>query len=244
MSLHPDKRLETLTADLLKRWGRQVFRNLHGAPGEVVPHVPTGWAAMDRALGIGGIPRGCVTELLGAPTSGVSTLALSILASAQGEGDAAAYLDLARTFDADYAVRCGVDVANLLLIRPASVSEGLGIVQHVLEGSSLGALVVDLAFTPPGKLPEAAQVSRSLGALAGSRCALIFLMLLDSRSLEVTDAGLTSQTAVRLQVQKERWLKRRQDVSGYRARVTVTKNRFASPNRSVNLVFSGLDAKL
>src|SRR5258708_4681523 len=102
--------LETVISGIQQRWGPDILR-VFGKPDAAteVPHIATGFAALDRALGIGGVPRGHITEILGAPTSGMSTLAFRIVANAHAAGDMAVYVDPGKTFDADYAVRCGID---------------------------------------------------------------------------------------------------------------------------------------
>ena len=102
----------------LRRWGEApAYRQGQAARAVEAPHIPTGFPALDQALGIGGIPRGRITEMMGAPTSGMATLALKVIASAQSRRDMAAYVDLGYTFDPDYAARCGVTPDKLLLVR-------------------------------------------------------------------------------------------------------------------------------
>jgi len=108
-----------------------------------IPRIPTGFPALDQAPGIGGIPRGRVTEILGAPTSGMATRALKLMAKAQGDRDTAAYLDLSYTFDPDYAVRCAVSLERLHLIRPHSGREALEIAASPIAGRGIWVLVFD-----------------------------------------------------------------------------------------------------
>ncbi len=112
--------LQQLIATVQRRWGTRALRRLGEDMPRAVAALPTGFAALDAALGIGGLPRSQLTELLGTPTSGAITLALTMLARAQAAGDLAGYVDLSRTFDAEIAALLGVDLAALLLVRPAA----------------------------------------------------------------------------------------------------------------------------
>ena len=126
MGARKKKRLEATVAAIQLRWGQKALQPAKQAfsPTETAPHISTSFPALDQALaGIGGIPQGRLTEILGTPTSGMATLALKIIAQAQSEGHTTAYLDLGRTFDPEYAARCEVNLSHLLLIRPTTGSE-------------------------------------------------------------------------------------------------------------------------
>ena len=235
-----------------KRWGTKAIRRLEAPATKMeIPHIPTGFPALDRALGIGGIPRGRVTEILGAPTSGMATLALKLIAKAQEDRDSAAYLDLSYTFDPDYAARCGVSLDRLLLIRPHSGREALEITTSLIAGGGIGVLVFDsisclLAETHGPQLMSAA-LRQLVGILAESPCALVFLTPLyfgDAASKDNYPSGfaLPHYAAVRLLIEKERWIRRRRDVRGYRARVTVIKNKLAPSEKSatIEITFNGV----
>ena len=225
---HPERTgLETVLANLQARWGTRVVRKLSKPETVTVPHLETDFAMLDRALGIGGLPRGHVSELVGVPTSGVGTVALKTLASAHRMGEMAAYLDLSGTFDADYAVRCGVYLANVLLVRPTSDAEALDIACSLVSSGSVGALVYDAGTV----VHSPVAWRRLLTPLANSACTFICL----STSATVESA------AVRLRIERERWLYRRRDVRGYRARITILKNKFSALRRPVSVLigFSG-----
>jgi recombination protein RecA len=239
------RRLEMTVATIQRRWGLTALRRLESSPPAApIPHVPTSFPALDKALGVGGIPRGKVTEILGYPTSGMSTLALKIVANAQSAGDRAAYIDLGTTFDPDYAVRCGIRLDGLLLVRPANGGEALEIACALIAERAAGVLVFDSA----SHLRLESHVRRSMstlmrrlaGGLAGSICAPLFLTQL--RLEEVASAGddysglnLPHHAAVRLLIEKEHWLQKRRDVVGYRAKVSVLKNTFGPPGRQVEI---------
>jgi recombination protein RecA len=216
-----------------------------------IPHISTAFPSLDRALGIGGIPRGRITEMLGAPTSGMATLALKLMAKAQEDGDTAAYVDLSYTFDPDYAARCGVSLERLLLIRPHSGREALEITISVVAEGGTGVLVFDSASQLLGETHGSQLMSATLrqlvGALAQSPCTLVFLTPLyfgDAASKDNYPSGfaLPHYAAVRLLIEKKRWIKRRRDVRGYRARVTVIKNKLAAGGKSamIEITFNGI----
>jgi len=242
------KRLEMTVAAVQRRWGPKALRRLEAsATTAEIPHIPTGFPDLDKALGIGGVPRGRVTEILGTPTSGMATLALRIIVSAQADGDTAAYLDLGCTFDPDYAARCGVNPARLLLVRPHTGGEALEIAHSLIASGAAGVLVFDsvsqLLAEPHGAQAMSAALRRLIGTLAGSPCALIFLTPLyfgDATSLHNYPSGfaLPHYAAVRLLIEKERWIRKRRDVRGYQARVTVHKNRLAVVGQQVTIAIT------
>jgi len=235
-----------------KRWGPKAIRKLDASATKMeIPHIPTGFPALDRALGIGGIPRGRITEILGAPTSGMVTLALKLIAQAQEDRDTAAYVDLSYTFDPDYAARCGVSLERLLLIRPHNGREALEITTPLIASGGIGVLVFDsvshLLGEPHGLQLMSAALRQLVGALAESPCALVFLTPLyfgDAASTDNYPSGfaLPHYATVRLLIEKERWIRRRRDVRGYRARVTVIKNKLAPADKSatIEITFNGV----
>jgi recombination protein RecA len=239
------RKLEMTVQAIQKRWGAKAIRKLEASATKMeVPHIPTGFPALDQALGTGGIPRGRITEILGAPTSGMATLALKLIAKAQEDRDTAAYVDLSYTFDPDYAVRCDVSLERLLLIRPHSGREVLEITTSMVADGGTGVLAFDsvsqlLGETHGSQLMSAA-LRQLVGHLAGSPCALVFLTPLyfgDAASEDNYPSGfaLPHYAAVRLLIEKERWIKRRRDVRGYRARVMVIKNKLAPSGKSVTI---------
>lgn len=247
------RRLEMTVAAIQRRWGARALRRLGAESAQAaIPHIPTGFPALDEALdGIGGVPRSRLTEILGAPTSGMATLALKMVASAQAAGDTAAYVDLGATFDPDYADRCEVDLSRLLLVRPQTGREALEITHSLIRSRGAGILVFD-AVSDLLADPQGAQLmSVALGqighALPHSPCAAIFLTPLRSgsaRSLDNYPGGfaLPHYTAVRLLLQKERWLYKRRDIRGYRAQVQVLKNKLgrAGKRATIAITFNGV----
>jgi RecA/RadA recombinase len=242
------KRLDAIALTFQQKWGAPALRRGEQlGPPAPVAKIATGFASLDRALvGIYGIPRGHITEFIGAPTSGMATLALRLIAQAQAERDMAAYLDLGATFDPDYAHRCGVSLAKLLLVRPRSGGEGLEMARSLLAGRGVGVLVVDslahlLAGPPPA--PAWRQLSR---ALAQSPAAAIFLTQLSSNKALFPQhypgtSPLPHYAALRLLFSKERWLYRGQDIKGYQARIQVIKNRLGQADQvaTIRITFNG-----
>lgn len=214
-------RLHEATQTIQQRFGAHSLQVLRSEP---VAHISTTFPSLDRALGIGGFPCGRITEISGMPTSGMNTLALKAVSSAQFQGNTAVYIDLDRTFDPVYALRCGVKVGETLLVRPNGAGQGIQIAQDLISSGGAGILVFDLGLArPTGLLSN--SLTRLVGVLGGAPCALIFLMN--------EDIAFLPYTSLRLQVQKEDWLKQRCEVRGYRVRITIAKNKLAPPARPV-----------
>jgi len=248
------KRLEAAVAAIRRRWGPNALRQ----GGQVrqaaaaMPHISTGFPVLDQALaGINGIPRGRVTEILGAPTSGMATLALKVVAQAQAEGDTAAYVDLGTTFDPDYAARCGVDLNRLLLIRPKTGLEALEIVLILVANRGTGILIFDPVSDLLADQDGAQALSVSLRqlpqALTRSACAPIFLTPLRfghamSPANYPGGFALPHYATVRLLLKKERWIYKRGDIRGYQARVLILKNKLGPAGQSapIAITFNGV----
>ena len=203
-----------------------------------IPYIPTGFSQLDRALGIGGLPKGKVSELIGLPTSGKTTLALKFLAQAQADGGRVAYIDQARYFDPDYAHRCSLNLSQLLVGTPYDLQEALAMTEALAQSGGLSALIfdaLDVFWTDPKAVRLlTAMLDRLAAPLARSGTALLFLhttFTTDSPAL----SALAHYASVRLQVIRERWLHLHGDIRGYEARVEVLKNRFGPAGRSVTL---------
>lgn len=236
-------RLHALVAALQRKWGPAAFRRLRGTTNTVTS-ISTGYDDLDGILEVGGLPRGHITELLGAPTSGAVTLALTCLAEAQAGGETVAYVDLSDTFDPEYAEGCGVDVADLLLVRPQSNTAALDIVCDLVAGEGLGLVVVDSVTTLVAdewnQWAFSSGLRRLENALHDSPCALVFVTWLapESAYRRITPGGsaLAHHASLRLWCYHERWLWDGQhELTGYIARSVVHKNKLGRPDRSATL---------
>ncbi len=256
--------LRSALATLETRWGSAVIRlgdgrpvgsavagqgppAVHGAlalallpdshPGAARPTAPTagvistGFPALDAILGPAGLPAEASVALRGGPSSGKTTLALRCTAEAQASGDIVAWLDLGRAFDPVEAVGRGVDLRWLLVIRPKDAQEGLSLAGSLLTGRCVGLLVVDLPARSHARLDDQLRRLAAHARRVGAR-----LILLEPSSLAGSlGAALASSTGLRLELERQAWLRLGRDVVGQRTVVAVAKNRYGPPGRSVNL---------
>ena len=238
------EKLEVAISAIQKRWGLRAIGRSASQSTPEIPHIPTSFPKLDTALGIGGIPRGRISELIGVPTSGMSTLALKITAQAQEQGVAGVYLDLERTFDPDYARRCGVRLSQLTVIHPYDVSQALAILSDFVIIGRVNLLIFDM----PSHLQNEPQVARKLSTMLGRLLAplskngstLLFLTNLPPQvsptfSTYPNQAILPYFATIRLLLQKERWLYKQRDVRGYEAQALVVKNKLAPPGQQVRI---------
>jgi recombination protein RecA len=253
------RRLEQTVNALRDRWGVEVIGRAKQPAGERrVAHIPTGFPDLDRALGVGGLPRGRISEIAGVPTSGMATLALRILAQAQQlprpGGRAASlpavYLDIDQTFDPDYAARCGVDLSRLLLVRPRTMGQGLHIGQDFLSSGATPFLILD---APSARLADpklagqlAITLDRVLAPLSKAAAVLLCLVALPPGSRprpESYPAGLAlpHYAAVRLFIRREQWLYRDEDIYGYQAQVLIAKNKLGPTGQQVAVAITFSD---
>jgi recombination protein RecA len=238
-------KLALVIAGIQKRWGTRVIGR--SAPKKDFPAISTSFPHLDEALGIGGIPRGRISELVGTPTSGMATLALKIVAQAQKEGASTVYLDLTRTFDPAYAWRCGVQLANLTLVHPYTFSQSLSILSDFIMNGGIDLLIFDNPLHLQDEARSALKLSSTLGSilapLSRNNSTLLFLtsLSLQGRSPYPEGATLPYYATLRLLLSKERWLYGQQDVRGYEAQVLVIKNKLHRPGQKVrlNITFNG-----
>jgi recombination protein RecA len=237
-------RLHEIIATIQRRWGVRALRRLGQPTGDGFPVVATGFTDLDAALAIGGVPRGRITEFLGSPTSGMSTIVLTLMARAQAQGDLVAYLDLPTTFDAEYAAWCGLELAALTLIRPRQLTDALDIVYALLASGGLGVLVIDDLSRMIDAQRGAALLETALrvwrGALATSACALIVLTRLPYRPAAIRSLGfqgslLGHAAAVRLHIAHAAWLEHPDPPLGCRSRITVLKHQLAPPGAEAHV---------
>jgi recombination protein RecA len=215
--------------------------------------LPTGSLALDIALGVGGIPRGRVTEVYGPEASGKTTLCQHIVAQAQKQGGVAAFVDMEHALDPNYAARCGVDLDNLYIAQPDTGEQALEIAETLVRSGAVDLIVIDsvAALVPRAEIEgdmgdahmglQARLMSQALrklsGAIQQSRTALVFTNQLRMRigvmfgNPETTSGGraLRFYASVRLDMRRVESIKHRGEILGIHARVRVTKNKVAPP---------------
>jgi hypothetical protein len=237
---HSTSTLDALVAQLQQQFGTKAAQRGTALRAPRAATIPTGFAALDRALPNGGIPRGVLTELVGAPTTGASTLVLSIIAQAQAQSDRACYLDLGGTFAAEYAAHCGVQLGALLLARPATAREAVEIIATLIARHAAGVLVVDglphLLAMPDGP-QQLAALLRRLRAGAPSSCALLMLNpppsdFLPARTLPAHHA-LAGAAALRLRLTHARWIFQQQFLIGCESTVDILPPPFTDASAHV-----------
>ena len=220
-----------------------------------VSAIPTGALALDIALGIGGIPRGRVTEIFGPESAGKSTLAQHIIAQSQRLGGTTAYIDVEHALEPEYAAQCGINVDDLLISQPDTGEQALEICEALIRSNALDAVVVDsvAALVPRAEIEgdmgdslpglQARLMSQALrkltGAVARSNTALIFINQLREKvgvvfgNPETTPGGraLKFYSSVRIDIRRIESLKQGPNVIGNRVRCKVVKNKTAPPFR-------------
>lgn len=248
--------LDKALGDITKRYGDGAIMRLGEAHQLEVEVIPTGALSLDLALGVGGIPRGRITEIYGPEASGKTTLSQHIVAEAQKIGGVCAYIDMEHALDPSYAERCGVNVDNLLISQPDTGEQALEITETLVRSGAVMAIVIDsvAALVPraeiEGDMGDAtmamqarlmSQAMRKLsGAVKQSNTALIFTNQLRQKigiqfgNPEVTTGGnaLKFYASVRLDVRRIQSIKLGDEVIGSRTRVRVVKNKVAPPFRS------------
>jgi len=251
------KALNLAITQIEKTCGKgSIMRMGADSPQVPVAVIPTGAINLDAAIGIGGIPRGRVTEIFGPESSGKTTLALHVVANAQRLGGAAAYIDAEHALDVEYAKKLGVDIDNLLVSQPDTGEQGLEITEILVRSGAVDVVVVDsvAALVPKAEIEgemgdslpglQARLMSQALRKLAGainrSRTSVIFINQLREKvgimfgNPEVTTGGraLKFYASVRLDIRKIDSIKSGLDVTGNRVKVKVVKNKVAPPFRS------------
>jgi recombination protein RecA len=248
-----EKAIDLALAQIERRFGKGAIMKLGESAKVQVEAIPTGSIALDLALGVGGIPRGRVTEIYGPESSGKTTLCQHIIANVQRAGGYAAFVDAEHALDPIYAARCGVDTNNLLVSQPDTGEQALEIVDALVRSNALDVIVIDsvAALVPraeiEGEMGDShvglqarlmSQAMRKLtGAISTSNTSVIFTNQLREKvgvmfgSPEVTAGGkaLKFYASVRLDIRRIDSIKQGQDVMGNRTRVRVVKNKVAPP---------------
>ncbi len=248
-----------LTIDKLeKTYGKGTVMKLSDESVMDVPAISTGSLGLDMALGIGGIPRGRVTEIYGPESSGKTTLTMHCIAEAQKAGGLAAFIDAEHAFDKVYAENLGIDTENLLISQPDNGEQALEITEHLIRSGAIDIIVVDsvAALVPKAELEgemgdskmglQARLMSQALRKLTGTinktGCACVFINQLREKigvmfgNPETTTGGnaLKFYSSVRLDIRRIGAIKESADnVLGNRTRVKVVKNKMAPPFKMV-----------
>ena len=247
------KALETALQQLDKQFGKGTVMRLGENPAMQVEAISTGSISLDVALGIGGVPRGRIIEIYGPESSGKTTLALHVVASAQRDGGEAAFIDAEHALDPVYAKALGVDTDSLLVSQPDTGEQALEIAEALVRSGAVDVLVVDsvAALVPKAEIEgemgdsfvglQARLMSQALRKLAGaiskSNCVVIFINQLREKigvmygNPETTTGGraLKFYASVRIDIRRTETLKNGSTPIGNRVRAKVVKNKIAPP---------------
>ena len=252
-----EKALELTISQIEKRFGKGSIMKLgESVATSPVEAIPSGSLALDLALGVGGIPRGRITEIFGPESSGKTTLGQHIIAEAQKRGGMAAYIDVEHALDPSYAANCGVNVDDLLISQPDTGEQALEITEALVRSSAIDAIVIDsvAALVPraeiEGEMGDAhvglqarlmSQALRKLAAAIGrSGTAVIFINQLREKvgiifgNPEVTPGGraLKFYSSVRVDLRRAEAIKQGDKIIGSRVKAKVVKNKVAPPFRT------------
>jgi recombination protein RecA len=248
------KALNLAIAQIEKSCGKgSIMKMGADTPKIRIDAIPTGAINLDAAIGVGGIPRGRITEVYGPESSGKTTLCLHVVANAQKTGGVAAYIDAEHALDTEYARKLGVDVDNLLISQPDTGEQALEICDILVRSGAVDVVVIDsvAALVPKAEIEgemgdahvglQARLMSQALrkltGAIARSRTSVIFINQLREKigvmfgNPETTTGGkaLKFYASVRLDIRRIGPVKEKEDVIGSHVRVKVVKNKVAPP---------------
>jgi len=253
------KRLEALDraiAQVEKQFGKGVLIRLGEGTTLDVPAIKTGCLSLDLALGVGGIPRGRVTEIFGPEGAGKTMLSLHVIANAQKQGGIAAFIDAEHALDPDFARRLGVDLDNLLVNQPDTGEQALEVTEMLVRSNAVDVVVIDsvAALVPKAEIDgemgdahvglQARLMSQALRKLAAaisrSKTAVIFINQIREKigimfgNPETTPGGraLKFYSSVRIEIRRIASIKDGERVVGNRTRAKVVKNKVAPPFRS------------
>ena len=248
--------LNKAVGDITKRYGDGSIMRLGEAHQLLVEAIPTGSLSLDIALGVGGIPRGRITEIYGPESSGKTTICQHIVAEAQKLGGTAAYIDMEHALDPNYAACCGVDVENLLISQPDMGEQALEITETLVRSGAIDVIVIDsvAALVPRAEIEgdmgdatmgmQARLMSQALrklsGAIKQTNTSVIFTNQLRQKigvmfgTPETTSGGMALKfyASVRLDVRRIQSIKLGAEIIGNRTRVRVVKNKVAAPFRT------------
>ena len=249
------KALEATLGNIEKNFGKGTIMKLGEKGIENIPSISTGSIGLDLALGIGGLPKGRVTEIYGPESSGKTTLAIHVIAEAQKAGGIAAFIDAEHAFDRFYAEKLGVDTENLLVSQPDNGEQALEITDNLIRSGAIDVIVIDsvAALTPKSEIEgemgdskmglQARLMSQALRKLTANinrtNTICIFINQLREKigimfgNPETTTGGnaLKFYASVRLDIRRISQIKDTENATGNRVRVKVVKNKVAPPFR-------------
>jgi recombination protein RecA len=248
--------LATALTTIERKYGQGSVMRLDDSAHVKIPVIPTGSIGLDMALGVGGIPRGRITEIYGPESSGKTTLALHIIAEAQKAGGTATFIDAEHALDVNYAKRLGVKTEELLISQPDYGEQALDIADLLVRSGAVDVVVVDsvAALIPQAELEgdmgdtqvggQARLMSHAMRKLTGtihkSRTSVVFINQIRMKigmtgygSPETTSGGnaLKFYASIRLDIRRIQTLKDKEESYGNRCRVKVVKNKVAPPFR-------------
>jgi len=255
MSISPDKEkaVETAMGQIERQFGKGAIMKLGGSPIVDVPVISTGSLALNKALGVGGLPRGRVIEIFGPESSGKTTLALHAVSEAQKQGGIVAFVDAEHALDISYAKKLGVDCDELLVAQPDTGEQALEIADMLVRSGAIDIVVIDsvAALVPRAEIEgemgdthmglQARLMSQALRKLTGTisktMTSVIFINQIRMKigvvfgNPETTSGGnaLKFYSSVRLDIRRIGAIKDGQEVIGNRTRVRVVKNKMAPP---------------
>jgi len=243
-----------LTIDKIdKDYGKGTIMRMGDKPTNDVPTISSGSIGLDIALGIGGYPRGRVTEIFGPESSGKTTLAIHVMAEAQKAGGIAAFIDAEHAFDRFYAEKLGVDIENLLISQPDNGEQALEITDSLIRSGAIDIIVIDsvAALTPKSEIEgemgdskmglQARLMSQALRKLTANinktnTCCIFINQLREKIGVmfgnpETTTGGnaLKFYASVRIDIRKSQQIKEGEEILGNRTRVKIVKNKLAPP---------------
>ena len=257
MVTEKEKALELAISQIERRYGKgSVMKLGEAAATPPIEAISTGALSLDLALGVGGIPRGRITEIFGPEASGKTTLGQHIIAEAQKRGGTAAYIDVEHALDPTYAANCGVNVDDLLISQPDAGEEALDITEALVRSGAVDVIVIDsvAALVPraeiEGEMGDAhvglqarlmSQALRKLAAAIGkSGTAVVFINQLREKvgiifgNPEVTPGGraLKFYSSIRIDLRRAETIKGGSEAIGSHIKAKVVKNKVAPPFRS------------
>ncbi|MEJ7625061.1 MAG: recombinase RecA [Pyrinomonadaceae bacterium] len=255
MSIDKGKAIESALLQIEKKFGKGSIMRLGERPHQDIGAISTNCLSLDAAIGVGGFPRGRIVEVYGPESSGKTTLALTVVASAQTTGGICAYIDAEHAMDPEYATKLGVNINDMLISQPDSGEQALEIAETLIRSNSVDVIVIDsvAALVPRAELDgemgdslpglQARLMSQALrkitAIVANSNTCFIFINQLREKigvffgSPETTTGGkaLKFYASLRLDIRRIGAIKDGDRVVGNRTRVKVVKNKCAPPFR-------------